>query len=538
MRVPSIFAACLVAWSGSAAAQLYEFPFKGEDFADDERLYWGRAVHGTGVQEHGFDLDSRTFDENHPAKWNPTKDGNSNKNWLIYGKPVYAMRAGTVIACWRNAPDNPGPGRYHTKLGPFRKRDGKLGFENSRIYGGGNGFWIEHDDGTRAEYAHFAPGSVPTELCPHNDALFPATVDSPNVRHSWPHIRVPNGQRVRVAKGQFLGRVGNAGTSSNPHLHFHVEEGGKADAVKQGGRPVKIRFARGLAAPNTTKPYGKWTSFAGKPIPPGPVVIWAPRSVFGQHARHAYPASRYAAMFMHLADSGYEPSWIDTYRVGKKNFINQLWQPAKRQWRAFHLVSPRRYQQVIDQAIEDGFEPVHVESSRGKHGVLYSIIFAKNVPGSFMARHGLSQAQHEAVLDDAKQRGLSPVSISVVSIGGRRSYTVLYRSNPITSGRCAHASPKATIRRSTTATPEPVGARSTSTPMFTTASRSSPRCSPPSRRSGAPTATRCPARTTNRPMRVRWQAGRWPGLSPASMVRSRNTGSQRPGGGNPTRNPW
>lgn len=429
-----IFAASLAVCASPAAAQLYDLPFKAEDFADDERVYWGRDIHGTGVQTHGYDLDSRRYHEA-SRNWLATLPGGTrSRDWLVYGKPVYAMRAGTVIACWRNAPDNPGPGAYHTELGPFIDADGEQRFRNARIYGGGNGFWIEHNDGSRAEYAHFRPGSVPAELCPHHAALLPQTIDTPNVRLAWPHIRVPANQQVRVERGQFLGRAGNSGTSSNPHLHIHLEAGGRADTKKENGQPRVIRFARGLFASESTEPYGRWASFAGNPIPAGPVLVWPSRTVFGQYARHAYPASRYGALFTHLADSGYRLSWIDTYRRGRSVFINHVWRPADGPWRAFHLLSENRYQQVVDDAIDDGFEPVHVESSLGGGGgIRYSVVFAKNQPGSFIARHGLSAAQHQALLDDAAQRGFSPVSISVVSIGGRRSYTVLYRTNRIGS---------------------------------------------------------------------------------------------------------
>ena len=47
-----------------------------------------------------------------------------------------------------------GVGFYHPELTKYA--GGK-----SRIYGGGNGFWIKHANGSIVEYAHFQPGSVP-----------------------------------------------------------------------------------------------------------------------------------------------------------------------------------------------------------------------------------------------------------------------------------------------------------------------------------------------------------------------------------------
>ena len=405
--------------TAGTAAQLYDMPFKGEDLRDDERVYWGRAIHSSGgVQKYGYDLDVRRYDTS--AKRWVAKTGANNKDWIVYGKPVYAMRSGKVIACWRNAPENPAPFQEHSKIAA------------GRIYGGGNGFWIEHPDGTRLEYAHFIPGTVPGALCPHNNALLPGKIQSPDVRFAWKYIRVPKNQQATVKRGQFLGKVGNAGTSSNPHLHMHLEEGGRADDVKQGGTPKVINFRRGLFAKFDNKgPYVKWRSFARKPIPPGPVLVWPARTVTGEYARHSFPADRYPAIFAHLADSGFWPEWIDVYNVGGRDYVNQIWRRTKGNWRAYHLVDGTTYQKVVNDAIEDGFSPVLVESSVSRGKARYTVIFIKNRPGVFMARHGLNYNQHKAQMNAAKSKGLSPVNISVISLRNKRYYTVLYRSHKV-----------------------------------------------------------------------------------------------------------
>ena len=199
-----------------AFAQLANLPFKGEDFREDERAYWHRKLHSdAGVQKYGYDLDVRRYDASAKTWAWASGDDNKNSNWYVYGRPVYAMRSGKVIACWRNAPENlkkgTGAGKWHEELTKYPNG-------GSRIYGGGNGFWIEHDDGSRAEYAHFKPGTVPAALCPHNEALMPIVINSPTVEDAWQYIRVPANQQTSVSAGQFLGNAGNAGTSSNPHL--------------------------------------------------------------------------------------------------------------------------------------------------------------------------------------------------------------------------------------------------------------------------------------------------------------------------------
>jgi hypothetical protein len=408
-------------------AQLSDLPFMGEDFdTGNLKVYWHKPKHSaSGVQEHGYDLAAVRYDTQakrwteltvSDAEYNQNK---TNNRWLLYGKPVRAMRDGKVIACWRNAPENP-PGSLHPKVGG--------GF----VYGGGNGFWIEHADGTRAEYAHMIPGSVPANLCPNNGVLLSKKIDSPDVENAWPQIRVPTGKQVTVKQGQFLGQVGNSGTSSNPHLHIHMEQGGTAADVKSGGTPVQINFRRGLSAPrNDANPDSSWKPFAGKPIPPGPVLVWPPRSLVAEYARHGFSADAFQDLFDHLTDSGYWLVWIDTYNVGGKNYINQVWRPATGLWRAHVLVNGQTHQNNTDTAVKDGFSAVLVESSVSGVQALYTAVFVKGQPSDIIMRHGLTVQSHDAELASAKKRNLSPVNISVISIGGERSYTVLYRPEKV-----------------------------------------------------------------------------------------------------------
>lgn len=409
-------------------AQLYDLPFLAENFdVGDLKVFWGRDKHSDSgsVQEHGYDLGAVRYDRG-AEKWTEFtvsdaeyNRSRTNQRWLIYGKNIHAMREGKVIACWRNAPENP-PGGLHQQV------------NNGRVYGGGNGFWIEHADGTRIEYAHMIPDSVPRDLCPHNAVLLPQKISSPLVAKAWPHIRVPAEKQATVKAGQFLGRVGNSGTSSSPHLHIHLEQGGEAGLAKKDGSPLQINFRRGLFAQrNNGSPNNVWKSFAGKPIPAGPVLVWPHRSLSSEYARHRFPADQFQELFDHLTDSGYWLVWADTYNVGGKNFINQIWRPAKRQWRAHVLVNSQSHQNSTSAAMRAGFAPVFVESSVSGGQARYSAVFVKGMSSNVIMRHGLTVQQHSAEIAAANKKGLSPAGISVISIGGQRRYTVLYRPEKV-----------------------------------------------------------------------------------------------------------
>jgi hypothetical protein len=102
-----------------------------------------------------------------------------NTSWVFYGRPVQAVAAGRVIAAVDRFP-NQIPN--HPRPVTLREADG-----NHVILSLGRGRY--------AFYAHLLPGS----------------------------LRVRRGQRVRA--GQLIGRLGNSGSSTGPHLHFHVMDG-------------------------------------------------------------------------------------------------------------------------------------------------------------------------------------------------------------------------------------------------------------------------------------------------------------------------
>lgn len=407
---------------------LYDLPLLANDLAPGHRNYVGKTIHSdSGSQMWGYDVgqmkydgDKKTWSEvKSSTNWNAPK----NSDYYVYGQPVYAAGAGRVIRCWRNAPENPRP--YSSAMGDsfdeaFEDRDWlHAQWRAKRMSGGGNHLLVEEANGDLVLYAHAQPGTIPTALCPHNAQLF-SQADASG------ESDVPEAQQATIAAGQFLYKIGNSGNSSAPHLHIHKQN---AD-----GDPIQFRFRRGLSTPVTggnKADINKWASFSGQPIPSGPILFWPPTKLGGEYARHGYGADDFQRLFDHLANSGFQPEWIDGYSVGGKPYLNFVWRPASAEWRAFFLVDSAKYQAEVDKAKAAGMSPVQVESSLVGGVTRYTVIFAKGVAGAWEARHGLTTAQHEAFLDQMKAAGLSPINVSVVAPGGDRRYTVLYRKRDI-----------------------------------------------------------------------------------------------------------
>ncbi|MCB9515705.1 MAG: peptidoglycan DD-metalloendopeptidase family protein [Candidatus Latescibacteria bacterium] len=126
-------------------------------------------------------------------------DGAHNSDYFAYGRPVLAPAAGTVVAAVDSVPEN-APGQM----------DGASPLGNHVV--------IDHGNGEFSFLAHLQPRS----------------------------LRVAPGDRVEP--GDTLGLCGNSGHSSEPHLHYHLQNSprfGDGDglpapflAYSADGRPV------------------------------------------------------------------------------------------------------------------------------------------------------------------------------------------------------------------------------------------------------------------------------------------------------------
>jgi hypothetical protein len=158
----------------------YVWMAKAHDLLRGE--YWSGigADHCCGHQLFAHDLKVHYFDSsaNVWTKLLPEKDDEHNEHYRIWNKPVYAMAAGIVVNFDYTILDNLNP--PHLPANP------------PSIYG--NFFEVRH--GTdRVVYAHFRHGYMNEDLMARTNA--------------------------RVRAGEFLGRVGNSGNASEPHLHIH-----------------------------------------------------------------------------------------------------------------------------------------------------------------------------------------------------------------------------------------------------------------------------------------------------------------------------
>ncbi len=322
-----------------AAAQTIEFPMHANDLNPGERIV--TVMHGTGggPQTGAKDLRilRRVADNNWPFLKDGKTDESINSNYLIYNRPVYAMAGGTVIGCWRNAPENSGHNQRSEVLG------------TRKILLQGNHIWIRQTDGNIALYAHARTGDIPASLCPNNATFLTGTAENGPI---WTQSEATVTNGATVTAGQLLFHVGNSGNSSEPHLHVHL--------VNASNTWQPMKFARGMTTPfnnNTATLNGPWTRLQGNALPSATILIWPPHPI-GNWTYNGIDAPAYQRVFDHFVDSGEMADTVTCKNNGGS--YDTTWIPAKGYWISHSAMSSADHAAKNAQYTKQGYKETSV----------------------------------------------------------------------------------------------------------------------------------------------------------------------------------
>lgn len=152
--------------------------FGHELYAGHRRaIWWGSTMTEPVLCDQRYAHDLVIIDENGSSHaWLPSDWPKPVGIFYAWGTQVFAMADGTVRHVEKDVDDN--------------MIAGEINFPDKK--GGGNSVLIEHSNGEFSVYAHLQKSSIPDGIS----------------------------EGVQVTRGQVIGRVGNSGSTSEPHLHF------------------------------------------------------------------------------------------------------------------------------------------------------------------------------------------------------------------------------------------------------------------------------------------------------------------------------
>jgi hypothetical protein len=379
------------------------FPFSasdlriGEYFAASAR-HWANGG-GRGRQIYAHDIGCVGWDPGKKAFTGllPGTDGTKNEHYRVYGKPVRSMADGTVES-WHDGMDANTPGKFPDPTpNPV----------------GGNHVWIKHGD-ELVVYTHLQKNSIPAAL---------------------------KVKGATVKAGQMVGRCGNTGNSSAPHEHAEAAQSGNSSLRPLPFRSAWICEAAKLSPPS---PDGPWVRLDAEGIPYDSVLMWPAATEpawyppgWGEVSHHAIPEGSYQTIFDRATKAGYRLVWLDGYEVANATFFNVIFRPSANApaWVARHGMTGAQYQAEFNTQTGQGYRLLNLASYLSGGKIRYAAIFVRAGGPAWTAYHGLNAQQHQERFDDLSKKGYVPVNVSVVSIGGERSYAAFYEQKNVGSWR-------------------------------------------------------------------------------------------------------
>jgi CubicO group peptidase (beta-lactamase class C family) len=157
-------------------------------------------------------------------------------------------------------------------------------------------------------------------------------------------------------------------------------------------------------------------------------AIWQKGSQAGLKARHGLTGKQYQSEFTKNHKAGYRLIHVSGYGVKGKLYYAAIWKKGKNNdYVARHGLSSKQYQAVFTKYAKKGYKLTHIDSYDAKNKVYYACIMEK-VKGRYSARHGMNGTNYQLQYDNHYYQGFIPVSVSGHDGGKRAGYAASFKA--------------------------------------------------------------------------------------------------------------
>lgn len=419
---PAVLDFPLAYYDNTVPGGAFFFPARQSDLPDASWRYHYGSRHtmdkGGGDQRWGYDIavvrwNGSAWRTVRSSAESTAQDDRVNADFLIWGAPLYAMGDGTVVACYDGEVD-------HEPQSDFNDENPTWEF----LFG--NHLEIDYG-GDRVVIAHNQHGSIPDELCPGPEHEYHTDLNIP------------------VRAGQFIGRVGNTGRSTNAHIHLHVynEDADDTSGDTRAGRgvPANFRNLRSVADQNEVSALGASPAYGQHDgtvlhrhslFQPNPCGYPEFTDEATERSFIRLSSECYRDVFNVATARNWMPNLVDGYEAAGNSRFNATFRPSTgASWAAVHDQTAAQMASTIVSNVDANRQLHWIDAYKAGSAVRYAAVFVRRAGPDQEVLFDRSQAQWNAEFTQMADAGYAPVNVAVVQhAGGELRYTSLWEQFP------------------------------------------------------------------------------------------------------------
>lgn len=161
-------------------------------------------------------------------------------------------------------------------------------------------------------------------------------------------------------------------------------------------------------------------------------AIWVKHDRGGRwQARNFLTAAEYQKQFDEAAKAGQSPHQVTHYATSSGDRFAAIFETRPNQtFEARHNLSAARYQLLVNDLSKKGYRPTCVSVLQTGESPRFSAIFVQDhIP--WAAHHGLSQNEMDAKLDAYEQTGLDPICIAAYTDRNKVAYAAVWKQSEL-----------------------------------------------------------------------------------------------------------
>lgn len=168
-------------------------------------------------------------------------------------------------------------------------------------------------------------------------------------------------------------------------------------------------------------------------------AIWAIQGGSAWQARHGISVGDYQSAVTALSREGFRPVDLSVFRSGNDVLFSAIWEQEEGlEWIARHGLTGDEYQALFDDLSNQGFRLRCVSPYEDHNGERFACVWDRCAGPAWSARHGLTAQQYQDEFDAQNQRGFRLVRVAGYSIGGQIRYAGIWEQSPGHPGSAAH----------------------------------------------------------------------------------------------------